>query len=293
MTTIRSKSSVKKAFNGFIINIRSRHPSHKAFRSLLPRLPFRTIVRLGSTTELEDGKKRIECNSVEAIKNSSNKLLMKKCFTDNNVKSADWCNGSSIDIQTLSPSGFQTTTDSNGCQGLRFPIVAKSHFGSRGNGNYLLKTIEEFNAWEVGKTLSEYIFEKFYNYSREYRLHVTAEGCFYTCRKMLKSDTPEANRWYRNDSNCNWFVETNTSFNKPSNWREIESECVKALKACKLDIGACDVKVSAENNSKFIVIEINSAPSFGEGTQTKYLYQIPRILLKKFSVENPDKCVKI
>jgi type I restriction enzyme S subunit len=38
------------------------------------------------------------------------------------------------------------------------------------------------------------------NNSREYRLHVTADGCFYACRKMLKADAEE--RWYKNDSNC-------------------------------------------------------------------------------------------
>lgn len=282
----------KKKYTLFRPKVHSRHPSHSNLRTELPLLPFRSCIRLGSTTERPDtvtnGGNRIECNTVEAVKNSSNKLLMKQCFSDNDVITADWwykdmgtnrdilCNGSDHSEIRISA--------------LDYPIIAKSLFGSRGNGNTKLDTQEELEIWMRGKTLSNYIFEKFYSYTREYRLHITKEGCFYTCRKMLKRDAPEENKWQRHDDNCVWILEDNEAFDKPVNWDTIIEHSVKALNAVGLDIGAVDVKVQSatksngrtRTNPKFIIIEINSAPSFGIITEQKYLEQIPKILKSKY-----------
>jgi glutathione synthase/RimK-type ligase-like ATP-grasp enzyme len=167
---------------------------------------------------------------------------------------------------------------------INYPIIAKRNYGSRGNGMRKLNSPEEledfFNSDPKG-----YYFEEYQNLAREYRLHVTEDGCFYACRKMIKGDTPEDQRWFRNDSNCTWFLEDNEGFNKPSNWSEIEAECVKALKAVGLDFGACDVRVSSntqeDGTHKFSIIEINSAPSFGEITAQKYIEMLPELLRKK------------
>lgn len=266
------KSGLKKKFTLFTPRIRSRHPSHSILRGALPKFPKRCVIRLGSTTEVDDVE--IQVNTVEAISNSASKLRMKRCFDEANVKTAKWTNDVNV-VESY----------------LQFPIVSKHIFGSRGRGNTLLKTLEEFNAWKKNKSnseLSNYIFEQFYNYNREYRLHVTEDGCFYTCRKMLKSDVPEKDRWYRNDSNSVWILETNEQFDKPVNWDLIVSECVKALKSTGLDFGACDVRVqSAKKDNKvrkevdFIIVEINSAPSFGELTSEKYLEELPKIIKKK------------
>jgi len=270
---------IKKAkkYTMFYPLILSRHPSHGVIRRknrVLPLLPFRSVVRLGSTTFLEDD--RVECNSVEAIRNSANKLLMKQCFTADEVKTAKWIKGEMSTIEDI--------------VALEFPLVLKHIFGSRGTGNYLVRRQEELETILQGKTLANYIFEKFYNYSREYRLHVTEDGCFYTCRKMLKSDTAEEDRWFRNDSNSVWIVEENESFDKPVNWDLCVSESVKALKAVGLDVGAVDLRIQSKldkdgrtrENPDFIIVEINSAPSFGEITAQKYIEEIPKILKRKF-----------
>lgn len=271
---------MKAKFTKFRPKILTRHPSHDGLRTELPLVPFKSVVRLGSTTRINDTitseSNRIECNTVEAIKNSANKLLMKECFDTAEVKTADWTGESNGDFIK------QWANE-------KYPIVAKHIYGSRGTGNYLIKNSEELNAWLMAKDLTQYIFEKFYNYNREYRLHVTEEGCFYTCRKVLKENTPEDKRWYRNDSNCNWLLEDNDSFDKPANWNVIVTECIKALKATKLDIGCFDVKVQSANDNKgkkrpspeFIIIESGSAPSFGKLTTEKYLEQIPKVLKKK------------
>lgn len=278
------------------ILIRSRHPSHFPIREKLQKLPFRGIVRFGSISTIEEINQErrrkgyrpitnhVECNSTQSVKNSSSKLLMKRCFTQAGVKTADWW---TLDrgLEFMS----KVTNTNTHIGSLPFPVVSKSHYGSRGMGNTLLNSREELEAWMVGKTLNNYIFEKYYSYSREYRLHITSKGCFYTNRKMLKRDAPEGNKWQRHDDNCVWILENNPAFDKPNNWNEIVEHSIKALNAVGLDIGAVDVRVqsSTKQNGKpreiidFIIVEINSAPSFGEVTEEKYLIEIPKVLIKK------------
>ena len=282
-------------------SVRSRHNTHSGLRTKLERLPFKSIVRLGSTTSTEEINREralkglqpavfVELNSVDAVKNSSSKLRMKQCFTTGEVKTADWWTKSNTGDGFVNyPSNV--ITDINN---LSFPIVAKSHFGSRGEGNTLLNSRTELETWMRGKTLNNYIFEKYYNYSREYRLHIDSEGCFYTCRKMLKRDAPEGNKWQRHDDNCVWILEENSQFDKPVNWDSIVEHSVKALNSVGLDVGAVDVRVQSRLDSRdrvrenpdFIIVEINSAPSFGELTEQHYLTQIPRILNRKRNAQN-------
>ncbi len=260
--------------------IRSRHPSHDSLRRGLIKLPFRSVIRLGSSTVLDDRStkdgSRIELNSINAIKNSSNKLLMKKCFKENSVKTAEWIQSPNLgDIE-----GWAT----------EFPIVAKSYFGSRGKGNTLIKTSKELLDFSRHHNVENYVFEKYYNYNKEYRLHISKYGCFYTCRKMLKQEFREhPNAWQRHDDNCVWILEENENFDRPANWSEIVRHCVMALESCGLDFGACDLRVqnnqdkegNNRENPDFIVVEINSAPSFGQVTLEKYKEVLPQLLLLK------------
>jgi carbamoylphosphate synthase large subunit len=281
-----NKNSVKpKKYTNRYLRVFSRHPSHNAIRNTI-KLPFLAALRLGSTTELSS-MYQVVINSIEAIKNSSSKLLMKQCFTNNNVKTAEWFRA----ISSYQVVG-ETLVCSNPNVTLTFPIVAKSHFGSRGTGNTLIKSAGEFSKWIANKQLNHYIFEQYYNYVREYRLHIDSEDYFYACRKMLKQDAPTEDRWHRHDSNCVWIMENNENFDKPVNWSEIVKHSIMALNSVGLDVGAVDVRVQSsldgKNNKRtnpdFIIIEINSAPSFGSVTAEKYterLYQIATRLWKK------------
>jgi glutathione synthase/RimK-type ligase-like ATP-grasp enzyme len=256
-----------------ILRVFSRHPSHNPLREKRILLPALTALRLGSETE---GilKYDVEINSVAAIKNSASKLLMKNCFKEQSVRTAVW----------IFPKNAEDVTDF--VNEVEFPIVMKRHNGSRNEGNTLIRTSEQLSQWLVNNTLSRFIVEKYHPYQREYRLHVTTEGCFYTCRKVLKLDTPDDKKWFRNDSNSNWVKEDHELFNKPSNWDDIVSESVKALTSVGLDIGAIDVRVSNEKREgapSFIILETNSAPSFGEVTLERYLSIIPKIVQNKLS----------
>lgn len=276
----------------------SRHPSHAPLKQggvdrVLKLTNKRVIVRLGSTTPTEKYNNRPgrpdvtqEINTVEAVQNSSSKYKMKKKFLENNVLTADWyrtANGVQFMKQTNEAIEPIDAFD------LPYPIVAKSLHGSRNQGNTLIENEEQLNNWKIGKTFNNYIFEKYYSYAREYRIHVSDLGPFYSCRKVLKRDTPEDQKWFRNDLHCNWIKENGDNpelFDKPVNWDEITAECVKALKAVGLTIGACDVRVQSatkqngqkRENPKFFIVEINSAPSFGEITKEMYIEEINKLI---------------
>lgn len=285
-TLLRKKATVvtpvrkvlKKKLTAFRPLLFSRHPSHTILRTDLPLLPFRTVIRMGSTTP--HMRERIECNTIQAVKNSASKLLMKQCFTRANVKTAEWwkynLEGNIFISKNIGDRGTSRAD-------LPYPIIAKSLHGSRGEGNTKLDTQEALTSWMVGKTLSNYIFEKFYTYSKEYRIHVTSQGCFYTCRKLLKNDAPEGT-WQRHDDNSTWIVEENPKFMKPNNWNLIVADCVRALNSLGLDIGAFDVKTqgSSKTNPEWIILESCSAPSFGDITAQKYLQEIPKVLRRKY-----------
>jgi D-alanine-D-alanine ligase-like ATP-grasp enzyme len=247
------------------------------------------VVRFGSKTDLNDtitnGGNRIEINTINGIKNSANKRLMKECFNRANVKTADWWT-----YQNNIFHSFANEISDHNIEHLPYPIVAKHIFGSRGEGNYKLDTQEQLEAWMNGKNLSNYIFEKFYSYLREYRLHVSKNGCFYACRKMLKTGTPNDQKWSRHDDNCVWIIEENPLFDKPVNWNNIVEDCVKALQETGLDIGAFDVKVQSTNkqnnepreNPEYILIEVNSAPSHGDRTTQEYIKETIKLIKNKY-----------
>lgn len=281
---------MKKTFTKFKPQIYSRHPSHAPLREkgMLRLLPFKSVIRFGSSTEASDtianGGKRIELNTTAAIANSSNKLLMKQCFTRADVKTAMWWTWNS---NRFLKNGNSDETFS--IEELPYPIIAKHNFGSRGRGNTKLDDVEAMQNWiNTCQYKGNFIFEVFHNFSREYRLHVNKNGCFYTCRKMIKSDTPDEDKWFRNDSNSVWILEDNEQFDKPVNWSEIEDHCVRALNSIGLDFGAVDLKVQSSkvkdktrDTCDFIVIEINSAPSFGDITLEKYKEILPQMLINK------------
>lgn len=283
------KTPVVKKIKAFRPRLRSRHPSHQDLRTQLPRLPFRSVVRLGSTTESNDVD--VECNSTKAVRNSSSKLLMKQCFSAAGVITADWW-VYNTNLSKFLPQGKQENMIPKA--DMQFPLIVKHLYGSRGTGNYKLDNYEALQHWLVGKDCTKYIFETYKTYTREYRLHVTAEGCFYTCRKMLKRDTPEDKKFQRHDDNCVWILEENQLFDKPVNWKAICDDCVKALNSLGLDIGAFDLKVQSavdgkgrkRENPEWIVIESCSAPSFGERTLECYLKEIPKVLTNKFNNKN-------
>lgn len=264
------------------MRILSRHPSCAKLRHKIFIKGSKVVYRHGSTTK---GDFKYEINSVESVRNSADKLRMKECFTKAGISQANWRR-----LEILKSKEQMATF----IKEVGFPdnhLIIKSRFGSRGNGNYLIKTQKELDAFISSRNCSDYIIEEYKNYSKEFRIHVHANGYFYTCRKALKKDTPDTEKFQRHDDNCVWILETNPDFGKPSNWVDIVSDCVKALKAIGGDVLAFDVKATDPKNSKeknkavkWIIIESCSAPSFGDVTADRYIVELPKIIKNKYNL---------
>lgn len=256
----------------YSVRLRTKNHSAEELKGLLRTIRTKrpVVIRLGSRTPLREifpksHERAVEINQVGGIENSRNKLIMKRLFDQHSVKTAEWTEMAPV-----------MTWDT-------FPAIIKYKGSHGGQGLFLIENAQQLEEWKASHPgTHQYIIEKYYNYTKEYRLHVTADGCFYSCRKMLKSDATD--RWHRHDSNCVWIVEENPLFERPKNWDDVIAECVKALNSVGLTTGACDVKIQSEKGKRsdftpdFIVMEINSAPSMGNITTQKYYEKITQIL---------------
>lgn len=281
-----------KLFRPLILSKNYSCDALRAKNKNLPLLPYRSVIRFGSTTELEDDTDRVQINSIDSVKISSNKRLMKQKFQEANVKTAFWY--TTIDGELFYHPDMEGYCNKSE---LPFPIVAKGHYGSKGKSNTLIKTLEEFNNWLTDKKVNNYIFEKFMNYGHEFRLHISERGCFYACRKALKQDVPVEQKWHFHDDTCVWYLEENEKFFKPNSWNDIINDCVNALKAIGADVLAFDVKVQTPYNKdgglrdyqEYILLESNTAPSMDNGTgelsvcAKKYIEELPKIIVNKYN----------
>lgn len=266
-----------------LIKVLSRHPSHEVFRKN-PNLIFNVpvLIRLGSITDVDESKYKVKINSTASIQRSSNKLLMKQCFDAAKVPTAEWFtwveentflyNGREVSVEKmleLSPDG----------------IVMKHVGGSRGSGNRLIKTIAEWNSYKTSRKSRKemYIGEFYKNTSKEYRIHVSTEGVFLAWRKLRRNDTPDNQKWFFNNINCNWIGEQNELFDKPKNWNDICKASIAAIKSVGLTIGCVDVRVQSnkKKNPAFFILETNSAPSSSSVMAERYTTEIIKLVEKQ------------
>ena len=258
--------------------IRTKNHTAAPLRNSLGEFAMRCIIRLGSRTTVAEafprmpqGRPVIEVNTVEACHNSGDKIRMKQCFGVAGVKTEEWSTLSRLDPWT------------------KFPAIIKHKNSCKGEGIYLILAQSDLdNFLAEHPVIIDYIIEVFASsMTKEYRLHVTKDGCFYTCRKMLKADAED--RWHRHDTNSVWIMEENLLFEKPKNWDDVVAECVKSLNAVGLDVGACDVKIQSEKGRRedfvpdFIILEINSGPSLGSVTEVKYREELPKVINDKIA----------
>ena len=292
LTLTKPKKKVKKAITSFRVRLRTRNFTAEALREKLYTtfFPKLAVVRLGSLTPVEEItgiRDIIEINKPEAIEISRDKKLMKEAFTKVGVKTASWWTYETDDDGLYYFGINGDVTKDVEIENLPYPILSKSRTGQGGSGNTLHKDQKSLQEWMKGKTLSNYIFEEFYNYAREYRLHVTQEGTFLVWRKMRKSDAKD--RWYFNSDNCVWIGEENPLFDKPVNWDECVQQCVLALKSVGLDIGAVDIRIQSSEDKDgnkrktcdFIVLETGSAPALSTIGSEFYYKEIVKLINKK------------
>ena len=241
--------------NTFHLYLRSKNKSCKPLKEII--LPKRVIYRMGSTTPTNQITKfnvTLEINSPEACKVSGNKLLMKKHFEVGNIRTAPWFTINKEDVNGERIKHYLEEWDK---------IIVKHKNSSHGQGIYLLECFENYVELidEIGlNNIKNYIFERYYTYVKEYRIHLNEDGYFYASRKMLLKDAED--RWHRHANNSVFIGENNELFDRPANWDEIVEECQNARKAVGLDFVAFDIKVNKKGD--FIILESNSAPALGE-----------------------------
>jgi len=248
----------------------SNHTASPLRKSILVDCP--AVVRLGSLTstpEVFPGIRNVvEINTVEAIQNSRNKLRMKECFKRLNIPQASWWDSYQALAHDENP--------------LPYPLVVKRVFGFQGRGMQLLRNERNLRAWSSEHNYNGWFFEVFYNYSREYRLHVAKGiGCFLAWRKLRTREATD--RWFFNSENSNWVGVDHNLFNRPVCWNLLEKTALDCLEATGLDIGACDIRIqsSRHDNPKFIVCEINSAPALMRLGIEKYKESIKTLIENK------------
>lgn len=248
------------------VRIRSKNHSAEPLRRSIPSNGKNVILRLGSRTPTEAITRRpvdLELNTAEACIRSNNKRIMKECFDEAGVKTAEW------DRLNVVEAAFNEENEWP-----HYPAIIKHIHSSQGNGIHYIKDKDELCEF-ISKninTLHQYIIERYYTYVKEYRLHVDADDCFYASRKMLKRDAGE--RWHRHDNNSVWILPENELFDKPENWDQIVEECIKAMKSIGLDICAVDVKTQSREIADFIILETNSGPALGETGVGLYIERI-------------------
>lgn len=263
--------------------VRSKNHSCAPLREI--RLNQKVLYRMGSTTPepeiLKNHKTKhfdLVINSIIGCMTSGDKRLMKKCFKDNNIKTAEYfapfADNKVVDMFKIQK---DIITIKELFEQWNNRMIIKKYNSSKGNDIYYIDTKEKLEEFlkEQKYHLFDFVFERYYTYSKEYRLHVTQDECFYTCRKMLKNDAKV--RWHRHENNSVWILEDNPLFNKPKSWDKIVEECKKALTALELDIAAFDVKVQTNDKKDpdFIILESNTAPALGKIGIEKYKKELP------------------
>lgn len=250
------------------LTVRSRNVSCRPLREL--EVPVRTLYRMGSATPIErifrSPLRYLEINTVHGCLVSGDKIKMKKAFNECGVHTAEWFIA-------------HNRVDAKGKVQRWLPtwgvIIAKRLNSSGGRGIYLIQSVGDLD--QIHDDITKYIFERYYNYTKEYRVHVSKFGCFYTSRKMLRNTATV--RWHRHSENSVFINEENPMFDKPTNWDEIVADCIKALEHMQLDIAAFDVKCTRDG--RFILLESNSAPALGEQGIEKYKNELKKIINDK------------
>lgn len=133
--------------------VRTKNSSSNDLRSAntgIGEFDVRSIVRLGSLTSTEAAFRRapvnvpiVEVNSVEAVQNSRNKLLMKGCFKEAEIPQSDWFAWKDEDVFTNQITNEEINI-SDLLNTLTSGILMKRVCGFKGKGMFLIKTMEDW-----------------------------------------------------------------------------------------------------------------------------------------------------
>lgn len=250
------------------VRIASKHPSHREMYNLgqLPKFKVRVRVRFGSTKDLRACD--IDFNTIEAINNTANKIVMKDKFLIADIDSPLYFENDEAGREAIK----------RGMLGEK--IFFKIPFHSRGRGMVVYNTKEE----ALEQTAKGY-FEQAQVSKREFRVHVMDGKVFCIDEKRPRDtsirveDRPEIKN-----------MDSGFKFRRPmkSYPPEVESESIKAVEALGLDFGAADVGL---NDEGVWIYEVNTAPSLRTKTRKLYQKALVALIYKKILSQDVEKSV--
>ena len=265
------------------IRVRSRNHSAGLLRNQV-RCVKPTVLRLGSFTPTEEiftpSQRRegiVEINTVQSCKNSNDKFLMKQCFDNCAVPTANWALLSNTRFEDGASTVSIINRENKSYQLLRFPLIIKNRHSSRGRGIYFVPDATTYTRYKNELNNNAHILEEYHNYKKEYRIHASVRDAFFANRKMLLRDVPEEQRFHRHHENTVWLLSTNPEFETPTNIDEINRAAVNAILSVGLTVGCVDVRVQQNRPNRvpeFIILETNSAPALGETTAPVYIEEL-------------------
>ncbi len=251
----------------------SRHPSHKNFE--LPLFDKSVRIRFGSLSTFSRVKD-IEFPSIDAIKSTSNKVLMKKKFIEHGVSTPIWGYVDLLSLRIMSenagiPDSLQNLFKVE--DGIVVPVcelIFKEKNHSRGEGIMFVASHDDIKLLrENGK---EGYLEQVVGNKREFRVHVCDGNAFYIDEKRPRERGHTAR--IKNLANGYKYREPRKEFPDA-----VKDEAIKAVNAIGIEFGAVDVSLSEDGTVN--VFEVNSAPGMRSRTRKLYNEQLISLIIKK------------
>lgn len=240
----------------FRVRVATKQPTHKLMN--FPRVKGRVRFRFGNSNEFLKFVP-IEVNSVESIHNCANKMVMKDLFLENGVNTPN-----------LVERGETPTS---------FPVVMKKRYRSKGDGMYLIESIED---WDNNYP-ENYYAECFFMASREYRVHVVGDKVIHIDVKRRKKDEVIEDNWIKNHETGYRFWERTED--RIPDFEQLSTLCVKAIKSLGLEFGCCDVGYNIHDNI-YTVYECNSAPGMRTIIADKYVKNLLDYIKTKHNIDS-------
>lgn len=233
----RSSKTGKDLLNKF------RPLSTKAFRKKTnKRLKTDVVLRWGSTEEFSKLRSRLELNSLEAVKNASNKLVMMQKLVEGNIPTAKIL----FDPFNQTQETLDTFRDENG-------------------GFFIRGSNDQVRYDDSVKVGDRYVSQPIENKRREYRVHVFNGEIIAVYEKIPNDDTVRIFKSH----NCHFELKNIENCRlKPEDFQV----CINAVNSLGLLFGGVDLL--RDKDQKVYVSEVNSAPALNGTNIDRYVTKI-------------------
>lgn len=217
--------------------------SKKALRKRTDRkLTTDVVLRWGSTEDFSRLRSKIELNSLEAVRNASNKLLMMRNLVDAEISTPKVL----FDPSNSTPETLNEYRDEN-------------------NGFYVRGRNSEVRYTETVDRGDLYVSMPIKNKRREYRAHVFNGEVIAVYEKIPNETDIKLFKSY----NCHFSLKDMSNCNLTL---ENQAMCIKAVESLGLLFGGVDIIRDKDKN--VFICEVNSAPALNGTNIDRYVSKI-------------------